>query len=291
MNRRDFVGIGTVAVGAMALPGFSWAASDTPTMLHIIRIQMAPDVSPKLRAQIYTTMNRFKQIHSPSKFIVGRDITPEGEQHYDRTQISFLEGEKNFHDYFYDPIHLAADREAYDTKEKPFASIASFDTVKGGDDALPERLGKVMSDRTAKYNANDTRPTSPPVPDRPEDQRWNYGKNIFRVVRLNFSGMSEAQKAERFAALERCKEIKGVKQFFWGANAHPGSTDHFTHGMFVALESEEAYHHYLADPIHIAERDAGGRVTPPNMLFFDVIDPLDDGLAERLKKFHAEVGS
>lgn len=284
MKRRDFVSLGTVAMGAMALPQFSWGDSGTPTILHIIRIQFVPNISPEMRAKMFATMNRFKQVHAPSKFIAGLDVTPEGETHYDQTQISFLVGEKNFYDYFYDPIHLAADREAYSAKEKPFASISSFDNVSGGDAALNARLNKIMSDRDAKYAANDTRPTSPPVPDRPEDQKWSYGTTIFRVVRLNLSSMTEDQKTARLAALKRLGTIKGVKQVFVGEDTNRHPADHFTHGVFMAIESEDAYHHYLADPIHLAEQKTGKQLAPPDVLWFDVVDPLDNGLAERLSK-------
>jgi Stress responsive A/B Barrel Domain len=291
MNRRDIVSMGTVVMGAIALPRFSWAASDAPTILHIIRIQLAPGIKPEMRAQLLATINRFKQIHAPSKFIVGQDIAAAGEQQYDRTQVSFLQGEKDFSSYFNNPIHLAADKEASNPGERLFTAVSSFEAVKGGDNALPGRLLKIMSDRDAKYKANDTRPVSPPVPDRPEDQRWNYGTNIFRIVRINLSSMTDAQQAERLAALERFKAIKGVKQVYVGVNARRNSQDPYTHSLFVALENEAAYQQYMIDPIHETERQAGGKLPPGSAQWFDVIDPLDEALAERLRKFHAATGS
>jgi hypothetical protein len=281
-----------VAAGAVTLPYSSWATSGTPTIVHIIRIQMAPDISPKLRAKMSATISRFKQIHALSKYVVGRDITPEGEQHYDLTQVSFLEGEKKFRDCFDDPIHLAADREAHDSGEKPFtAATGSFDTITSEDDALLGRLNKFFSERQDKCKVNDTRPTSPPVPDRPEGQRWNYGTSIFRIVRVNLSGLSDAGRAERLTAMERLKMIRGVKQVFVGANWKHNPMDRFTHAVFVAFENEDAYHRYVSDPIHEAERQAGGTLAVVDRLIFDVIDPNDGGLAERLKKLHADTGA
>jgi hypothetical protein len=291
MNRRNFL---TVSSAGLAFTGLTRnlfaAASSDLTVVHIIRIQFAPGISPELRARMLATINRFKQIHAPSQFIVGRDLAKSGTPQYDETQISFFKSEKTYYDYFYDPIHLAADRQAYDSGEKPFESISSFDTIHGGDADLPQRLSKTLSDREAQFKTNDTRPTSPPVPDRPEDQKWNHGTTIFRVVRLDLSSMTDDQKKARFAAQERFKEIKGVQQVLYGANPRRSTADPYTHAVLVALASEEAYKVYLGDPIHGQERVAGKLLPREAVLSFDVIDPNDAGLVERLRKFHADTG-
>ena len=289
MNRRDFLAVSTASLtlGGLAR-GVLGAESNGLTVMHIIRIQFEPGISPQLRAKLTATINRFKQIHIPDKFIVGRDLAEPGATAYDRAQISFLGSEKAFHDYFYAPIHLAADREAYDSKEKAFASISSFDTIHGGDAALPTRLSKIMADREAKFKANDTRPTSPPAPDRPEDQKWNYGHTIFRIVRLDLSSMADDQKKARFAAMEKCRQIQGVQQVFYGENTQRNAGDRFTHTMFVALASEEAYRTYLTSPIHDQERVSGKQLPKEAVLHFDVLDPNDEELAGRVRKLHAE---
>jgi Stress responsive A/B Barrel Domain len=291
MNRREFVNMSTVTAAVMAIPDWGRADAADPLVVHIIRLQLAPGISAPMRAQVTASVNRFKQIHATTKMIVGRDVTPEGSPHFDLTQISLLKGVKGYHDYFYDPIHLAADREAYSATEKVFGAVTSFDTVSGGNAGFPAKLKEVTSGRDAKYKANDTRPTSPPVPDRAEDLRWNYGSRIFHVVRMNLSAMNDAQRAARFAAVERCKTISGVEQVVFGANANPNESDHFTHAMFVALASEDAYRNYLSAPLHRAQREAGGALPPGGGQWFDVTDPMNDGLAERLKKYHIDAGA
>jgi hypothetical protein len=290
MNRRDFL----AASGAgLAWAGFagriSAAGLDDAIVMHIIRIQFAQGISPELRDREIASINRFKQIHVPEEYIVGRDLAQAGDTQYDWTQVSLFNSEEAYHDYFYAPIHLAADREAYDSKDKPFASIGSFDTVRG-DSGLPARLTKIGADRTAKFKANDTRPTSPPVPDRPEDLKWNHGRSIYRVVRLNLSSMSEDQKKARLDAMEKCKKIQGVEQVYYGANVQRSPDDHYTHAMFIALAGEDAYKNYLASPLHDEERKAGGQLARENVSHFDVIDPNNSALADRLRKLHADTG-
>lgn len=291
MNRRHFLGISGAGLALTGLARDIYAVESTQLgVMHIIRIQLAPGISPELKARLVATTYRFKQIHAPDEFVVGRDLSPVGATQYDRTQISFFGSEKTFYDYFYDPIHLAADREAYDSKEKPFASIASFDTIHGGDPDLPARLNKIMADRDAKFKANDTRPTSPPVPDRPEDSKWNHGRTIFRVVRLDLSSMTENQKKARFAAQERFKEIKGVQKVFYGANTKRNPSDRYTHAVLVAVAGEEGYRAYLKDPLHDQERVAGKQLPRDAVLQLDVLDPNDDALAARIRKLHADTG-
>ena len=289
MNRRDFVGLGAMAMGAMALPSFNWAATVDAKICHIIRVKFDPAISAERRAQIVATMNRFKQISAPLEMVVGRDLAVIGNDSYDYSQISMFDSQKAYYDYFYAPIHLAADREVVNGG---FVGTSSFDTVPVHDADELTQLNRIMLDRAAKYKANDTRPTSPPVADRPQDQKWNFGSTIFRVARADFSGMNEQQKIERFAAIERLRTIEGVKQVFWGATTRRNLTDrNLTHMVLVSLENEEAYRRYMPHPIHEAERQAGGKLPPTSIAVFDVFDPLDKGLAERLKKFHAEVGA
>jgi hypothetical protein len=287
MQRRDFIRSNALAAGSLLLPWIARAAA-APTIMHVIRIQLAPGISPALRARLLASVNRFKQIHAPSEFIVGQDVTDDADSHFDRTQISFLKGERPFYDYFNDPIHLAADREASSTTENAFAAVSSFDALNGGDASLLGRLNKILSDRDAKYRANDTRPTSPPVPDRPEDQKWNHGSEIFRVVRLDLSGLSDKQKTQRLATLEHCRAIKGVKSVFIGINnTQRNPQDRFTHDAFMAFENEKAYERYLAGPLHDSEQRADALLAKGSVQRFDVIDPQDDALAARLKALHA----
>jgi hypothetical protein len=288
MNRREFVGLGTMVMGALALPNLSWAAPDRAKICHIIRLKFDPGISAEKRAQMVKTIHRFKQIHAPIEMVVGKDLPIIGNDTYDYAQISMFDSQKAFYNYFYDPIHLAADREAVGGG---FSAISSFDTVPIKDADTRTELNKIMADRTAKFKANDTRPTSPPVADRPQDQKWNYGTTIFRVARADYSGLNPEQIKERIAAIDRLREIKGVKQLFWGAATNRTPSDrNFTHMVLVSLENEEAYHSFIPDPIHQAERNAGGKLPPEKIDVFDVFDPNDEALAERLKKFHAEAG-
>ena len=207
---------------------------------------------------------------------------------FDRTQISFLKDEQSFYDYFNDPIHLAADREATSTREPAFAGVSSFDAVHGTDDALLGRLNKILSDRDAKYRANDTRPTAPPVTDRPQDQHWNHGTKIFSILRLDLTDLSDQQKTDRLAALQRIQTIKGVNELFIGTNNRQRDPhDRFTHDVFMAFDDEHAYERYLVDPLHAVEQRADAELAKGSVLRFDVIDPQDEALASRLTALHA----
>jgi hypothetical protein len=246
MRRRDFLRtVASAGVFAHAQPG--WAIAYDPTIMHVIRIRLAADISPALRARLTTTVNRFKQIHAASEFIAGRDIAG----------------------------------------GNPFAAVASFDTVRGGDDGLAGRLNRMLAERDERFNAHDTRPASPPVVDRPRDQRWNQRRRIYHIVRLDLSSMSASQRQQRLAAMARCEAIRGVRQVFVGTSTRRDPKDPFAHAMFVCLDDEAAYQRYLAHPIHLAERDAGGRLPGAGVQWFDVVDPMDLGLGGRLRAIQA----
>jgi Stress responsive A/B Barrel Domain len=285
INRRDLV---CGMAGSFALlPQFGWSAAATDaTIMHVIRIKLGDNVDPALRRQLMASVHRFKQIRGPRAFVVGRDLAPAGAPSYDVAQLSLLQGAPGYRSYFYDPIHLAADREAQDAKPNPFAGVSSFDTVSGGDAALGEQLQKIGTDRDAQFRANDTRPTSPPVPDRAADMKWEHGARIYHVLRFNLAAMSPAQRTERFAAIQRCAQIKGVEQLVSGANVSRSPADRYTHAMLVVLENPDAYGRFLKDPLFQAEKAAGGVLASGNVEWFDIIDPAVDGLGERLRGMH-----
>jgi hypothetical protein len=285
INRRGVVC--GMAGSVVLLPQFSWAASaNEPVIMHIIRIKLGDNVDPALRQKIMASVHRFKQIRAPRSLVVGRDLAPAGAQSYDVAQRSLLQGAQGYHDYFYDPIHLAADREAQDAKPSPFVGVSSFDTISGGDAAFGEQIRKIGTDRDALFHANDTRPTSPPVPDRAADMKWAHGSRIYHVLRFNFGAMSAAQRAERLTAIQRCAQIKGVEQLVAGANVSRNPADRYTHAMLVVLENPDAYGRFLKDPLFQAEKAAGGVLAPGNVEWFDVIDPAVEGLGERLRGMH-----
>jgi Stress responsive A/B Barrel Domain len=285
LNRRTFLQFAPLACATVMRP--SWAgAESTHGIMHIIRIRFAPGISDELRAQMMRSVNRFKQIRAASTFIAGRDLAPPSQEQYDVTQIAMLHDVDAYRRYFYDPIHLAADREAYSTPGKPFAGFSSFDTITG-ERSSAEQLQRIAVERDAKFKANDTRPTKPPVADRPRDQRWNQSEHIYHVVRLNLKSLNDAQLRERLDAIARMRAIAGVSQLFIGEAANPTDTEPFTHTLLINLESADAYVHYLADPLHRAQLAAGGTLPPHSAEQFDVIDPMNSALAERLRAMRA----
>jgi hypothetical protein len=286
MNRRNFMNRSSAVIGTLMVPSalVQWADENRKIICHVIRLKLSPKLSPSERAQIVATIHRFKQINSPSKLIVGKDIAQPGTSTYDYTQISLFGNEDAYYSYFYDPIHLAADREAA-TME--FDRASSFDTLQGGDEALSNRLEKIQVERDAKFKAKDTRPASPPAPDRPEDQLWSERSTIYRMVRFDLSALSQERKAQQLAAMERCREIKGTQVMIVGRNFARNPRDHNTHAMLIALESEDVYRRYLEHPIRQAAEGIGGQIAPDKVLWFDVVDPNDTGLSARLTQLHS----
>lgn len=285
IGRREFVC--AVASVAVVLPQSSWAARNAPTIMHVIRIKLSEGIDAPLRAQLLASVYRFRQIRAPSTFVVGSDMAPAGARAYDVAQLSLLQGVQKYHEYYYDPIHLAADREAETARGNPFAAVSAFDTVSPDDAAVAAQLRKIGEQRDAKFRASDTRPTSPPVADRPEDRKWNHGERIYHVLRFNLSGMNAAQRAKRLTAMQRCAAARGVEQLVVGANSSRTPADHYTHAMLVVLENPDAYGRFLTDPLFQAERAAGGTLAPSNVEWFDVIDPDAAGLGQRLRAMHA----
>jgi hypothetical protein len=285
LNRRTFLQLAPLACAVLMRPSLTGAASPNAIM-HIIRIRFAPGISNELRAQMMRSVNRFKQIKAASKLIAGRDIAPQSQEQYDVTQIAMLDSVDAYRRYFYDPIHLAADREAYSAPGKPFAGFSSFDTITGAGSSA-QQLRRIAAERDAKFKANDTRPKTPPVADRPQDQRWNESEHIYHVVRLNLKSLNDVQLRERLDAIARMRAIKGVSQLFIGELANPADTEPFTHTLLINLESVDAYEQYLADPLHRAQLAAGGTLPPHSAEQFDVIDPMNSALAERLRAMRA----
>jgi hypothetical protein len=283
MNRRDFVNRSAAAVGCLMVPGALWQEADEGRTLigHVIRLKLSSRLSQSQRERIVATIHRFKQIKSPNKLIVGRDIAQPGTDAYDYAQISLFSEETAYYDYFYDPIHLAADREAA-TME--FERASAFDTLQGGDEGLPARLEKILAERDARFVKNDTRPVSPPAPDRPEDLRWPEGRTIYRMVRFDLSGLDPERRAEQLAAMGRCREIKGTHVMVAGRNFTRNPADLHTHAMLVALENEQAYREYMAHPVRKEAEGIGGRAGRTKTLAFDVVDPDDTELHERMAK-------
>src|SRR6478609_4205754 len=96
--------LGTVAAAILAPPLVAAPAA----IAHILRAQIPGDLGREESAAAFVVANRFKQIRSPSLFIVGRDVSiAEGSG---LVQISIFPDEQRFRNYFYDPIHLQIDR-------------------------------------------------------------------------------------------------------------------------------------------------------------------------------------
>lgn len=283
ITRRDFVNRSAAAIGYLMVPRAPWRETDESGTLicHVIRLKLSTRLSTSQRGQILATIHRFKQIKSPSKIIVGRDIAQPGTEQYDFAQISLFPDETTYYEYFYDPIHLAADREA---AAMEFERATAFDTLQGGDEELASRLEKIQVERDAKFKQNDTRPVSPPAPDRLEDRRWSEGHAIYRMVRFDLSGLDPERRAEQLLAMGRCRDIQGTRLMVVGRNSTRNPADHYTHAMLVALEDEEAYGKYLAHPLRDKAEGIGSQAGVIRTLAFVVVDPHDIGLQARLAK-------
>jgi hypothetical protein len=151
---------------------------------HILRAQIPYDLGPEDRVAAFAIANRFKQIRSPSLFIVGRDVSiAEG---VGLVQISTFADEQRFREYFYDPIHLQIDRAGEERRRnspaEPGRRWESFDILGRYSPAAGERLLTIDRERKARFASHDDRPTEPPVADRLEDRSWGLGKRLVWIV-------------------------------------------------------------------------------------------------------------
>lgn len=271
MNRREMI----LAAAASAWSSISAAKGEEVVAAHVIRLSLAKDISPELRAQYIRTSNRFRQIRAPHLMVVGRDVTV-GADEFEYSQISTFTSVSKYRDYFYDPIHLAADREA-DTLHG-INRGESFDILPHWTDSLSGRLSAIKSERTARYQVHDDRPTSPPVADRPEDQHWKFGRAFFYVAHFNLPSTPDALTRAYSAVHERTRShaVAAGRDTLNAAEGKEG------YALIVRLESEAAYQNLTSDNQWKAAR-AAGLFSPQVYQGWFVIDPDDLDLASRLR--------
>jgi hypothetical protein len=243
----------------------------------VIRLGISRDISPELRAQTIRTFNRFKQIKAPRLMIVGRDVAVGGSE-FEYAQISTFTTEARYREYFYDPIHLAADREA-----ETLHAInrgQSFDIYPQWTDDLATRLKAVNSARTARYQAHDDRPTTPPIADRPQDQRWTFGKAFFYVGHFSLPQAAPASD-ERVQAFMALRERVLPQTVAAGRATSSVPLGQQSDALILRLGDETAYEGLRAVDAWRRAHTAGLFSPEVHSAFF-VMDPDDEALASRM---------
>jgi hypothetical protein len=253
------------------------AKSPEPLAAHVIRLGITHDITAALRAQTIRTFNRFKQIKAPRLMIVGRDVAS-GNNEFEYAQISTFTTEAEYREYFYDPIHLAADREA-----ETLHAInrgQSFDIYPHWTDDLTARLKAMNSERTARYQANDDRPATPPVMDRPRDQRWAFGKTFFYVG--HFSLPKDAPSSdERVRAFNALREQVLTQTVAAGRATRSVPLGQRSYALILRLGDELSYDR-LTSTDGWRRAHTTGLFAPEIHSAFFVMDPDDEVLASRM---------
>ncbi|MCX5579618.1 hypothetical protein [Kaistia terrae] len=157
---------------------------------------------------------------------------------------------------------------------KAISRGASFDIFPSYEPAEAERIIKINSDRTERFRRDDDRPTSPPVPDRPEDQVWPFGDAIFYVARFSGSPDTEAFSALVDAAGD---QVVAPDRLLGGPQR-----DQVNYGAVIRFANEDAWRAFAASPAMKKARDAGLYRDGAHQAFF-VTDPANDALAGRLR--------
>lgn len=271
MNRRRILAL---SIAASLAPSAGWSAEGL-LVSHVIRLGFAPGVTGEVRAAHIRTFNRFKQTRGPRLVIVGRDVSADGA--FEFAQITTFADEAGYREYFYDPIHLAADREAETLKA--ISRGASFDIFPRYVAAEAARLQAINAGRAARFKANDDRPTAPPVADRPQDQVWRFGGAFFYVLRVGFGAGDPASQRAAFQALVQQAGSRAVVSGQESGAPSPAQTGH---AMVVKFASERDWDDFAASRAMHTARDSG-LFAPGRHLAFFVIDPAADALAQKLK--------
>jgi len=259
----------TAMVLGFAAPASVFAQGpDKPLVGHVIRLGFGADANALSREASVRTFNRFKQIKGPALIVVGRDVSVADGFEY--AQITTFQRETDWRNYFYDPIHVAADREAETLNA--ISRGASFDIFPDYRPAEAAALVRINSDRAERFRLNDDRPTSPPVPDRPQDQAWPFGNAFFYVVRFSGAPMMT------FDRLMNAAQDQVVSGRMLGG-AQP---DKANYGAVIRFADETAWRDFARSPAMMEARAAGLYREGSYQAFF-VIDPVNDALAERLR--------
>lgn len=249
---------------------------------HILRAQISDGESEQIGASAFVVANRFKQIHSPSLFIVGRDVS--NEQGVGLVQISAFADEQRFRDYFYDPIHLAIDRAGEERRKTAPAGSGrrweSFDILGPYSQAAAQRLLAVYTERNARFAKHDDRPTEQPVADRPEDQNWGFGKRLFWTVERPDASDPQSRSAARALDLLVASDLCTV--VIDGTEVRKNPNDAKRRSTILSFTEPEALFAALALP-DISRAANEGALAPERFHSFFAIDPDDSGLASQLK--------
>ena len=262
--------------------GLSDTAPAGGPIAHILRAQISDSNSQEIGPSAFVTANRFKQIRSPSNFIVGRDISiAEG---VGLVQISVFADEHRFRDYFYDPIHLAIDRAGEERRRNapagPNRRWESFDILGPYSPAAAQRLLNVYAERNARFASNDDRPTEQPVPDRPEDQGWGFGKRLFWTVERPDTSdpmsLSAAQALDLLVSSPFCTVVID------GTEVRKNPTDEKRRSTILCFTDLDALSAAIALP-GMAHAAQDGAFASERFRSFFAIDPSDSVLATQLK--------
>jgi uncharacterized protein (DUF1330 family) len=252
----------------------AFAKSAPPLVAHLLRLGFDPAIAAETRAQITRTTNRFKQIHGPRLFVVGLDVSAKRE--FDLAQISLFSDEKTFRDYFFDPIHLAADREAESVTGVKRG--ASFDVLSHYTTALAAHLREMVEHRSPAAGAPDSRPSAPPVPDREVDQRWSHGKSIFFVARFGLPDNSA--NAQR--AFDRIVKSAGSNLLAAGGATKAPNASLNARGMVARFDGLDAYRGFASGAPYQEARQSQLFANGASDTYC-VIDPADHTLADPLR--------
>jgi hypothetical protein len=263
--------------GALARTALSGAP-----IAHLLRAQISEGSGQEVGASAFVTANRFKQIRSPSLFVVGRDVSiNEG---VGLVQISFFTDEIRFRDYFNDPIHLAIDRAGEERRRsapaEPSRRWESFDILGSHSPAAAKRLLAVYTERNARFAGHDDRPTEQPVPDRPEDQSWGFGKHLFWIVARPDANdplsRSAAQALDILVSSGLCTVLID------GTEVRKNPTDEARRSSILSFTDAQSLYAALAlPPIARAAHDEA--LAPERFHSFFAIDPDEAILASQLK--------
>jgi uncharacterized protein (DUF1330 family) len=206
--------------------------------------------------------------------VVGLDVS--ARRNFDLAQISLFDDGKAYRDYFFDPIHLAADREA--DAVKGVNRGVSFDVLPHYAAPLAAHLRELVGHRSPDVGSPDPRPSAPPVPDRASDQRWNFGKSFFFVARFGLPGHS----ADAQRALDRVVTSAGSKLLAAGGATKAPNASLQARGMVARFGGLDAYRKFASGAAYQEARKSQLFANGASESYC-VIDPADHSLADALR--------